>query len=280
LEGTTVVAEELIGGRTATVRAITAERNSAARGALVARVQSASQPRLPGVYTTTAMAGGAFLFRDLPPGEYCLTAREGDTVGVLSGLQVGGARTASATVMQLAQAGAINGKVRYEQGEATTPDNSGILAFVKGTSFLGYSQGSTGDYSIPGVPNQSASDKPHTIVAMAGGFADGSVLLPQPLAAASVIAPLIFLTHEALLLGRVYDPAISDPDDQGLSSATIVAGTGQSATSDAEGFFEIRGLKPGGNFVTVTRSTYRDLRTQVGPLLTGTTFFLPVAMRK
>jgi hypothetical protein len=278
--GTTVVAEELIGGRTATVRAIAATRG-ADRSAMVARIQAAGQPHLPGVYTTTAMADGAFLFRDLPPGEYCLTARSGDLIGVLSGLRVGAAGGAAAPALHLAAGGTISGKVRYEHpADTTTEDNSGIMAFVQGTSFIGFSQGTSGDYTIPNVPMQGANDAPYTVGTMASGFADDNVRLPGPLVADSITAPLIFLVREAPLIGRVIDPTVGDPDKQGLSGANIVTATGQSGTSNSTGFFEVHGLKAGGNFVTITRTSYKTYRKQIGPLLGGATFYLPVNMSK
>jgi hypothetical protein len=169
LEGAAEVAEELIGGRTATVREIAATRDSAARSSMVARVQAGRRSRLPGVYATTAMASG---------------------------------------------------------------------------------------------------------------FADAGVLLPERLQAASLTAPLIDLSPGACRLGRVTDPSISDGNKQGLSGATIGMATGPSATSDANGFFEVHGLKPGGSFVPVSRSSRLTFRKQVGPLVARASFFLPVAMQK
>src|SRR5262249_34929264 len=150
-------------------------------------------PPIPGVYTTTALADGSFAFRDLPAGQYCLTARQGDLIGVLSGAQIGGAHIAAPPIVHLAAGATINGKVRYAHPNETNPDNSGIRAFVKGTSQLGYTQGASGDYSIPNVPLQSPGDVPYTIVAVAGGFADGDVVLPQPVTGDPTFAPLIFL---------------------------------------------------------------------------------------
>jgi hypothetical protein len=280
LEGTTIVAESLLGDRTATVRAVTDARDPASRGALLARLRSGGRPQLPGVYTTTAMADGAFLFRDLPPGRYCLTARKGELVGVLSDAQVGGARTASVSVLSLAQAASITGKVRYDQTESPTPDNSGVLAFVRGTSFLGFSQGAGGDYTIPGVAPQADPNSRYQVVAVATGFADAAATLPQPLTGATATAPLIFMTPGASIVGRVIDPSIDDVNKQGLSGATIEMVTGQSTTSGTDGNYEIQGLRPGANFMLVKRSSYRNFRKQVGPLLANTNFFFQIALAK
>jgi hypothetical protein len=280
LEGTQVVAEQLVGGRTATVRAVVAASDGATRSAMVAKVQAGGHSQLPGVYTTTAMADGSFAFRDLPAGQYCLTARHGDMIGVLSGAQLGGAHTASLPVVHLAAGATINGKVRYAHPNETNPDNSGILAFVKGTSLLGYTQGASGDYSIPNVPLQSPGDVPYTIVAVAGGFADGDVVLPQPVTGDPTFAPLIFLYSGVTVNGRISDPTITNVEKQGLGGVSIVAATGQSATTDENGFFELRGLAAGSSFLTITRNNYKTIRQQIGPLEGGTTTFLTITMQR
>ena len=56
--------------------------------------------------------------------------------------------------------------------------------------------------------------------------------------------------------------------------------TGQSATSDTDGYFLLQGLRPGGNFVTISKSPYRIFRRQIGPVLGGVTYILPVALQK
>jgi hypothetical protein len=280
LEGTTVVAEQLIGGRTPTVRAIAAATDAASRSALVARVQAGDHSQLPGVYTTTAMANGSFLFRDLPAGEYCLTARHGDLIGVLSGMRVGGPHTASGSVVRLTAGGTINGKVRYAHPNETTPDNSGILAFIKGTSLLGYTQGSSGDYSIGNVPMQSDTDAFYTVVAVAGGFADTEIMLHEHLVAASATAPLIFLQLGVDVNGRISDPTITNIDRQGLGGVVIMAATGQTASTDENGFFQLRGLPAGSNFLTIIRNSYKTIRQQIGPLEGGVATFLNITMQR
>jgi hypothetical protein len=281
LEGTTIVAEQLLGGRTPTVRAIAATNDAASRSAMVARVQSGAASQLPGVYTTTAMADGSFLFRDLPAGEYCLTARHGDLIGVLSGMRVGGAHTAaSGSVVRLTAGGTINGKIRYAHPNETTPDNSGILAFIQGTSLLGYTQGSSGDYSIGGVPMQSDTDTFYTVVAVAGGFADTEIMLHEHLVAASATAPLIFLQLGVDVNGRISDPTITNIDRQGLGGVVITAATGQSATTDENGFFQLRGLPAGSNFLTIVRNSYKTIRQQIGPLEGGVATFLNITMQR
>jgi hypothetical protein len=280
LAGTIVVAEELIGGRTATVRALSGASDAAGLGAMVAAAQAGASTTIPGVYTTNAAADGSYAFYNLPPGRYTVMARHGDQVGVRIGVQVGGAHIAQATVMQVAQTGTIEGKVRYDQPNVTTPDNSGILVFVAGTSLLGYSQGASGDYSIPNVPFQASADPLYQVVAMASGFADGETLLPARLVSDSVQAPLIFLTPGAFVVGRVTDPTVTDPNKQAVVGASIVVATGQSATSDADGYYLLQGLKPGGNYVTVTKTPYRIFRKQFGPILAGVTYILPVPMQK
>jgi hypothetical protein len=280
LEGTPIVAEQLIGGRTATVRAISAADDSAGRGALVARVQAGGRSQLPGVYTTTAMADGSFRFPALPVGEYCLTARHEDLIGIRSGLRAGGPQSASGPVVRLAAAGTINGKVRFAHPNEMNPDNSGILAFVKGTSLVAYTQGSSGDYSIPNVPMQGEADDFYTVTAVATGLADADATLRERLIGAAANAPLIFLQEGVILNGRVYDPKISDPDKQGLGSAIVVASTGQSATTDANGFFQLRGLGAGATFLTITKTSYQVLRKQYGPLVAGTSPFFNITLQK
>src|SRR5262249_9012645 len=148
-------------------------------------------------------------FHGLPSGDYTVTARNGALVGALTNMHVGGARTASVAEVQLVQAATINGAVRYDQPNVPNPDNSGILAFVKGTSFFGFSDGSGGAYAIANAPSQGSSDPPFTIVAVAGGFADGQIQLPVPVTGSSATAPLIVLTSESLVLGRIIDPTVS-----------------------------------------------------------------------
>jgi hypothetical protein len=279
LEGTQIVAEELVGGRTATVRAITATRNAAGRSQLVARVQAGARTLslLPGYYTTTALPDGNFIFPHLPPGEYCITARQGSLIGVHSGVRVK-APGASVTALLLQATGTVNGKVRYPQPETMTPDNSGILAFVKGTSLVGYTEGASGDYQIPGVPTQAATDSPYSVVAMATGFADATAVLPERLLGTEATAPLIFLQQGVIVGGRTYDPSVSDVNRQGQSGVSVVAATGQSATTDSEGFFQLQGLAPGSNFLTVTKSSYRPIRQQIGPLLAGASSFYNIKL--
>jgi hypothetical protein len=280
LEGTEVVAEELVGGRTATVRAIAAEPNSSARISLLATLQAGSPPHLPGVYTTRALADGSFQFHGLPLGDYSLTARNGSLVGALTNMHVGGVHTAAVSDVHMVQAATINGTVRYDQPNVPNPDNSGILAFIRGTSFIGYSQGSSGAYAIANAPSQGSSDAPYTIVAVAGGFADGEVVLPLTVTGTSATAPLMFLTPESIVLGRIIDPTVSDPNKQAVGGASIVAATGQSTTSNSDGVFELRGLEPGSNFITITKSPYQVYRTQVGPLVANTEYFLAVSLKK
>jgi carboxypeptidase family protein len=271
LAGTIVVAEELIGGRTATVRALTSASSASQPGA--------SAP-IPGVYTTTAEANGFYRFPNLPRGRYTVMARQGDQIGLQIGVEVGGAHIAQATIMQVAQAGTIEGKVRYDQPNVPAPDNSGILVFVAGTSLLGYTQGASGDYSIPNVPFQQSTDPFYRVVATASGFADADMFVPSQLASDSVQAPLIVLTPGAYVVGRVTDPSVSDPNKQQVPGASIVVATGQSATSDADGYFVLQGLRPGGNYVTITKSPYRIVRKQFGPLVPGLVYILPVPLQK
>lgn len=280
LEGTPVVAELLIGGRTATLRAIAAPENAARRALLVAAAQNGSLPALPGVYTTTAMADGSFVFRNLPPGEYSVMARRGELVALRTNLQVDGARVASAAVMSFQGTGTISGKVRYPQPNEATPDNSGILTFVKGTSLIAFTQGSSGDYSIRGVPQQGAGASPHIVGTIAGGFADDEIALPQPMTGTTATAPLIVLRPGARLSGRVSDPTIANIDQQGLTNVQIVAATGQSATTGADGFFTLAGLPEGANFLTLRRAGYRTLRQQVGPLVAGVNTFIPITLQR
>jgi hypothetical protein len=279
LEGTPIVAEQLVGGRTATVRAISAADQPAGRSALVARVQAGGRLLEPGIYTTTAMADGSFVFRDLPVTEYCLTARHEELIGILSGLRAGGPHTSSGSVIRLAAAGTINGKVRYAHPNEMNPDNSGILAFVKGTSLVAYTQGTSGDYSIPNVPMQSETDAFYTVTAMATGLADADATLRERLVGAAANAPLIFLQEGVTLNGRIYDPKISDPNKQALSGATVVASTGQSATTDANGFFQLQGLAAGATFLTISKSSYVILRKQFGPLVEGTSPFFNITLQ-
>jgi len=280
LAGTVVVAEELIGGRTATVRALSGASDAAGLDAMVGAAEAGASPTIPGVYTTTAAADGYYAFYNLPPGRYTVMARNGNQVGLRIGVQVGGAQIAQMSVMQVAETGTIEGKVRYDQPNVTTPDNSGILVFVAGTSLLGYSQGASGDFSIPSVPFQQSTDPFYRVVAMASGFADGETFVPARLASDSVQAPLIVLTPGAFVIGRVTDPTVTDPNKQAIGGVSIVLATGQSATSDVDGYFLIQGLKPGGNFVTVTKTPYRIYRRQIGPVLAGAAYILPVAMQR
>jgi hypothetical protein len=280
LAGTIVVAEELIGGRTATARALGGASDAAGLEAMVAAAQAGTPTTIPGVHTTTATADGFYAFYDLPPGLYTVMARLGDRVGLRIGVPVGGAHIAQATVLQVAQTGTIEGKVRYMQPNVPTPDNSGILVFVAGTSLFGYTQGASGEYSIPNVPFQASTDPFYRVIAVASGFADGDMLVPARLGSDTVQAPLIFLTESAYVIGRLTDPTVTDPNKQGISGASIVVATGQSATSDTEGYFLLQGLKPGGNFVTITKSPYRIFRRQIGPILAGVTYVLPVPMQK
>jgi hypothetical protein len=280
LAGTVVVAEELIGGRTATVRALGGASDAAGLEAMVGAAQAGASTTIPGVYTTTAAADGSYAFYNLPPGRYTVMARHGDQVGLQIGVQVGGAHIAQLTVMQVAETGTIEGKVRYDQPNVTTPDNSGILVFVAGTSLLGYSQGASGDFSIPNVPFQQSTDPFYRVVAMASGFADGETFVPTRLVSDTVQSPLIVLTPGAFVLGRVTDPTVSDPNKQALVGVSIVLATGQSTTSDADGYFLLQGLRPGGNYVTVTKSPYRIFRRQIGPVLAGAAYILPIALQK
>jgi hypothetical protein len=279
LEGTTVIAEEVIGGRTATVRAITATRDPAGRSGLLARVQAGERTLAPGSYTTTALPDGSFRFPNLPAGEYCITARQQSLVGVRSGVRVG-TPGASVAAVHLAAQGTVNGKVRYAQPNVPTPDNSGILAFVKGTSFIGYSQGASGDYSIPGVPTQTEQAPFYTVVAMATGFADATAELRERLVGASVTAPLIFLQGGVIVGGRTYDSSISDVNNQGIAGVSIVAATGQSTTTDSEGFFQLQGLAGGSNFLTITKSGYKPIRQQIGPLLANAAVFYVIRIQR
>jgi hypothetical protein len=269
LAGTPVVAELLIGGRTTTLRAITGTENAGERGRLIAAAESGSPASLPGVYTTTAMADGSFLFRNLPAGEYSVMARSGDLVAIQTRIPVGGSRVASASAMIMQASGTINGKVRYPQASETAPDNSGILAYVQGTSLMGFTTGSSGDYQIRGVPQQNSGATPYMIGTIAGGFADDEISMQEPLTGSSATAPLVFLHPGARLTGRISDPTITNIEQQGLASTAIVAATGQSATTERDGFFSLNGLPEGTNFLVISRSGYRTLREQIGPLEAG-----------
>jgi large repetitive protein len=283
LAGTQVVAELLVGGRTATLRAISAPENAARRASLVAAAQNGSLSTLPGVYTTTTMPDGSFLFRNLPPGEYSLMARSGNFAALRTHVQVGGARVASASVMSMQATGTINGKVRYPQPNEATQDNSGILVYVAGTSLVAFTTGSSGDYAIPNVPSQDPSAgpiTPYVVGTIAGGFADDGITLLTPLSGASATAPLIYLNPGAKLSGRISDPTISNIEQQGLSGVSVVSQTGQSTTSTSDGFFTLIGLPVGGNFLTFRRSGYRNLRRPVSGLEAGANNFLEIQLQK
>jgi hypothetical protein len=279
LAGTLVVAEELIGGRTATVRAIAAAPDEAQRTAMVASVQSGVRSGIPGLYTTTAGADGAFVFRGLPPGKYTLTTQLGDKAGVLIGVEVGGARTASTLVLHVTAAGTITGKVRFPHPNEVNPDNSGIMAFVEGTSFIGYTQGASGDYSITNVASQSGPP-PYVIGTIATGFADEEVSLPAPFTGATATAPLIYLSPGAIVTGRTIDPTQPNPDLQAVAGVTITALSGQTATSDSNGLFTLRGLHEGSNFLTITKSPYKIIRMEIGPLKASETSYMEIQMRR
>src|SRR5215212_7583019 len=64
LAGTRVVAEQVIGGRTSTVRAIADASDAIQRESLIAASQESGVTGVPGVYTTTAMPDGSFSFRN------------------------------------------------------------------------------------------------------------------------------------------------------------------------------------------------------------------------
>jgi hypothetical protein len=278
LAGTQVVAELLIGGRTATLRAITDVSDAARRASMVAAAESGRLPAIPGVYTTTATADGSFQFRDLPAGEYSLIARQGEMAAVQMQIAVGGARVASSPPMIMQATGTINGKVRYPQ-ITDAPDNSGILAYVQGTSLVGFTTGSSGDYSIRSVPAQSGST-PYMIGTIAGGFADDQIALLEPFRGGTATAPLIFLQPGARLTGRVSDPTITNIEQQGLATVTVTAATGQSTATGRDGFFTLNGLPSGSNFLVVARSGYRTLRQPIGPLEAGVNNHVNITLQR
>jgi hypothetical protein len=87
---------------------------------------------------------------------------------------------------------------------------------------------------------QSDSDAFYTVVAVAGGFADTEIVLRERLLGAAVNAPLIFLQLGATVNGRISDPTITNVDRQGLGGVVITAATGQSASTDENGFFQLQ----------------------------------------
>jgi hypothetical protein len=277
LQGTQVVAELLVGGRTATMRAITGASDGARRDALLDAARTGRVSPIPGLYTTTAMADGSFAFRGLPAGEYTLMARQGGMIALLPDMQVGGAETKAARVMRLAAVGVINGKIRYAHPNEQTPDNSGILAFVKGTSLVGYTQGASGDYSIPNVPNQVPEADFYTVVAIAGGFADDEIIMRERLTGQTATAPLIFMRPGGNIAGRITDPTITNIERQGLSGVSVVSLFGQSAVTNTDGYFILRGMQAGANHLTITRQPYKTIRTSI-EVEAGSTRFLAYEM--
>ncbi|HIE51821.1 MAG TPA: hypothetical protein EYP85_08685 [Armatimonadetes bacterium] len=253
--GVTITAERVWMGQTVTVQRLLRvldEEPTRLREVVEEVQEGGAQTRAnwEGFYTAVTDVTGHFVIPNVLAGEYTLTAQKGDFVALKRGVQVEAGQTATVNFGLTRQnsTGTIKGEVRL----SGQPHNSGILVFVEDTSYLAYSEGAFGVYTIPNVPVSAA---PYTIHAAAAGYADGLMELPSPLTAGATLqAPLIVLNPGVTVIGHVVREYFRDP----VADATVWSINGVQTTTDTDGIFALRRVPPGDVVVLVDKSGFEQ----------------------
>lgn len=265
-EGVQVVAEQVLQGKTATVRTLIASQDNPTRlRELVEEVQSGrfiGRGPVDGLYSTTTDASGNYRL-EVPEGEYWVAVRKESYFAHQLSVQVRAGQTVRVDFLtRQARVGTVQGEVRLSNEEF----NSGILVFISGTSLLAYTQGTIGSYSIPNVPVQSSGDQPYFLLASAAGYGEDGIHLPKLLlnAGETVTAPLIVLSPGITITGRVVSEANPLTPVPGVQVSTS---SGQSATTDSQGNFVLRRVPMGEVELLFTKAGFEPLRQRVFPSL-------------
>ncbi len=210
-------------------------------------------------YRATTGAGGRFTLHDLPAGRYYLSARAAGFPELLvPGIEVAadpsGARPVDLGTLVLKPGIELAGRVVDAEGEPVAAAELSLrnadgeqLVVQRADSawFASTTSRANGSFHLAGLPRDSRL----VLLAMAGGY------LPreQAVTTGSDDQRLdVELSRGARLAGVVLDPAgrpaagarvdvTADPDQQRMSTSTS-----RTALTDAEGRFEVLGLRPGG----------------------------------